>query len=101
MLYGRRRDVPGYAAALESFDRKLPQIARKLNPGDIVLMTADHGCDPTWRGTDHTRERVPILGFGPGIAARSLGVRNSYADIGASIAKYLGLPPTAHGESFI
>jgi len=101
MLYGHRRDVPGYAAALESFDQKLPQIARKLKPGDLVLMTADHGCDPTWRGTDHTRERVPILGFGPGIAARSLGIRNSYADIGASVARHLGLPATAHGESFI
>lgn len=101
MLYGHRRDVPGYAAALESFDRKLPRIARKLKPGDLVLLTADHGCDPTWRGTDHTRERVPILGFGPGIGPRSLGIRDSYADIGASVARHLGLPDTAHGTSFL
>lgn len=101
MLYGHRRDVPGYAAALEAFDRRLPSVARKLKSGDLVLMTADHGCDPTWRGTDHTRERVPILGFGPGLAARSVGVRSSYADIGASVARHLKLPATAHGESFL
>ncbi|MAY61511.1 MAG: phosphopentomutase [Rhizobiales bacterium] len=101
MLYGHRRDVPGYAAALEHFDRRLPAVAKKLKPGDLVLMTADHGCDPTWRGTDHTRERVPILGFGPGVQARSIGVRGSYADIGASVARHLKLPATAHGESFL
>lgn len=101
MLYGHRRDVPGYAAALEAFDAMLPRIAKKLKPGDVVLLSADHGCDPTWRGSDHTRERVPILGFGPGLMPRSIGLRESYADIGASLAAHLGLPPTAHGESFL
>lgn len=101
MLYGHRRDVPGYAAALEAFDARLPQIAKKLKPGDLVLMTADHGCDPTWRGSDHTRERVPILGFGPGVAARNVGVRDTYADIGATMARHLGLPPTNNGKSFL
>ncbi|WP_417422922.1 phosphopentomutase [Hoeflea sp.] len=101
MLYGHRRDVPGYAAALEALDARLPRFAKMLKPGDLVLMTADHGCDPTWRGTDHTRERVPILGFGPGIAARDVGVRSTYADIGASVAAHLGLPATASGKSFL
>ncbi len=101
MLYGHRRDVPGYAAALEAFDRRLPAVAKKLKAGDLVLMTADHGCDPTWRGTDHTRERVPILGFGPGLQPRSVGLRSSYADIGASVARHLKLPATAHGTSFL
>ncbi len=101
MLHGHRRDVPGYAAALEAFDAQMPALARKLRAGDIVILTADHGCDPTWRGTEHTRERIPILGFGPGLPARAIGVRDSFADIGASIAKHLDLPATAHGRSFL
>ncbi len=101
MLYGHRRDVPGYAAALEAFDRRLPEVHRKLKPGDMVLMTADHGCDPTWRGTDHTRERVPIMCFGPGIRSRNIGVRNTYADIGETIAAHLGIAPGRHGRSFL
>ncbi|MEQ8738668.1 MAG: phosphopentomutase, partial [Hoeflea sp.] len=101
MLYGHRRDVPGYAAALEAFDARLPAFAKLLKPGDLVIMTADHGCDPTWRGTDHTRERVPVLGFGPGIAARSIGIRKGFSDIGATVAAHLGLPPLANGRSFL
>lgn len=101
MLYGHRRDVPGYAAALEAFDQRLPDLDRKLKPGDIVILTADHGCDPTWRGTDHTRERVPILVFGPGVRTRSIGVLPGFADIGESVAKHLGLPPGPHGRSFL
>jgi phosphopentomutase len=101
MLYGHRRDVAGYGAALEEFDRRLPEIGRKLKRGDIVVITADHGCDPTWRGTDHTRERVPILAFGPGLRPRGIGVRDSYADIGESIAVHLGLPSGKHGQSFL
>jgi phosphopentomutase len=101
MLYGHRRDVAGYAAALEAFDRRLPEIDRKLKPGDIVILTADHGCDPTWRGTDHTRERVPILSFGPGIRSRLIETRNTFADIGESIARHLGLAPGPHGRSFL
>jgi len=101
MLYGHRRDVAGYAAALEAFDRRLPEIDRKLKPGDIVILTADHGCDPTWRGTDHTRERVPIMSFGPGIRSRMLETRKTFADIGESIAAHLGIPPGPHGRSFL
>ncbi|ACM35143.1 MULTISPECIES: phosphopentomutase [Rhizobium/Agrobacterium group] len=101
MLYGHRRDVPGYAAALEAFDLWLPDVYRKLIPGDMVILTADHGCDPTWRGTDHTRERVPIMAFGPGIRARSIGIRDTYADIGETIAAHLGIAPGRHGMSFL
>jgi phosphopentomutase len=101
MLYGHRRDVPGYAAALEAFDHWLPDIDRKLKPGDIVILTADHGCDPTWRGTDHTRERVPILVFGPEVRTRSIGVLPSFASIGETVAKHLDVEPGLHGRSFL
>jgi len=101
MLYGHRRDVPGYAAALEAFDARLPAVAQKLKPGDLVILTADHGCDPTWRGTDHTRERVPVLAFGPHIRARAIGIRQSYADIGETVARHLGIAPGPHGRSFL
>jgi phosphopentomutase len=101
MLYGHRRDVAGYAAALEAFDARLPEIHRKMHPGDIAILTADHGCDPTWRGTDHTRERIPIMVFGPGIRSRDIGIRNSFADIGESIANHLGILPGPYGRSFI
>ena len=101
MLYGHRRDVAGYAAALEAFDAMLPRFAKLLKQGDLVLMTADHGCDPTWRGTEHTRERVPVLGFGPGMAARDIGIRKTYADIGATLAQHLGLPESTNGKSFL
>ncbi|WP_421413301.1 phosphopentomutase [Agrobacterium tumefaciens] len=101
MLYGHRRDVAGYAAALEAFDARIPEIHRKMARGDIAILTADHGCDPTWRGTDHTRERVPIMAFGPGIRSRDVGIRSSYADIGESIAHHLGIEAGSHGRSFI
>ncbi|MCI5078027.1 phosphopentomutase [Oricola sp.] len=101
MLYGHRRNVPGYAAALEAFDRRLPELMAKLQPGDLMMITADHGCDPTWRGTDHTRERVPILGAGPGLKPGSVGVRDTYADMGETIAEHLGLSPGLHGTSFL
>ncbi len=101
MIYGHRRDVPGYAAALEAFDLSLPDFHRRLKPGDLVILTADHGCDPTWRGTDHTRERVPIMAFGPGIRTRSIGVRSSYADIGETVAAHLGIAAGRHGWSFL
>ncbi|MCA3612074.1 MAG: phosphopentomutase [Methylobacterium sp.] len=99
--YGHRRDVPGYAAALEAFDRRIPEIMARLGPGDLAIITADHGNDPTWRGTDHTRERVPILAFGPGIGPGSMGVRQSLADIAASLLDHLGLKPGRKGTSFL
>ncbi|MDQ6435583.1 phosphopentomutase [Mesorhizobium sp. LHD-90] len=99
--FGHRRDVAGYAAALEAFDRRLPEAVAKLQTGDLLLLTADHGCDPTWHGTDHTRERVPIFGIAPGAPGGSVGLRNSYADIGETVAAHLGLEKGAHGVSFV
>lgn len=101
MLFGHRRDVPGYAAALETFDTMLPRFQSKMKDGDLAIITADHGCDPTWHGTDHTREQVPVLAFGPNIQAGPIGVRDTFADIGETIAMHLGLEPGAHGESFL
>jgi phosphopentomutase len=101
MLYGHRRDIAGYAAALEAFDARVPEIEAALQPGDLVIITADHGCDPTWRGTDHTREQVPILAFGPGLPGKDIGARKSFADIGETIAAHLGLAPGRHGRSFL
>ncbi len=93
--HGHRRDVPGYAAELEAFDARVPDILATLRPGDLCLVTADHGNDPTWHGTEHTREQVPVLAFGPGIAPGSLGRRATFSDIGATVARHLGLPPGA------
>lgn len=101
MLYGHRRDVPGYAAALEYFDGRLPELLDSMRPDDLLLITADHGCDPTWKGSDHTREHIPVLAYGSQLAAGSLGKRTSFADIGQSLASYFGLPPMDYGESFI
>ncbi|MFQ6370119.1 phosphopentomutase [Shewanella sp. YIC-542] len=100
-LYGHRRDVAGYARALEYFDRRLPELQALLQPDDLLLLTADHGCDPTWTGTDHTREHVPVLAQGAGLVPGSLGRRHSFADIGQSIASYFELSPMAYGESFL
>ena len=99
--FGHRRDVAGYAAALEAFDRRVPELVARLAPGDLAIITADHGCDPTWEGTDHTRENVPILAFGPGLAPRRIGRRASFADIGQTIADHLGLAPLGHGTSWL
>lgn len=99
--FGHRRDVPGYADALEAFDRRLPELLETLRPGDLAIVTADHGCDPTWRGADHTRERVPVLAFGPGIAPRDIGERASFADIGESVAAHLGVTKGPWGTSFL
>lgn len=97
-LYGHTRDVAGYARALEAFDARLPGVLGRLRPGDLAVVTADHGNDPTWAGTDHTRERVPVLATGPGMAARDLGLMG-FADVGESIAAHLRLAPGRHGES--
>ncbi|MFO1173280.1 MAG: phosphopentomutase [Hyphomicrobiaceae bacterium] len=100
-LYGHRRDVAGYAAALEAFDADLPKLEAALRPGDLLVLTADHGCDPTFRGTDHTRECVPVLAFGPDVSPGPIGVCETFADIGQSIAGHLGLPALSHGRSFL
>jgi phosphopentomutase len=99
--FGHRRDVPGYAAALEAFDRRLPEVRAVLRAGDLVIITADHGNDPSFPGTDHTREHVPILAFGPGIEGRAIGKRASFADIGQSVAAHLGLAPLPAGTSWL
>jgi phosphopentomutase len=100
-LFGHRRDAAGYAAALAAFDLRLPAVRAALKPGDVAVLTADHGCDPTWKGTDHTREHVPVLWFGPGLSGRDLGVRDSFADIGQSLARHLGISALAHGAAFV
>ena len=89
--------MPGYAAELESFDARVPEIHAVLEPGDLAVITADHGNDPTWQGADHTREQVPILAFGDAVEPGSLGRRASLADIGASLAVHLGLAPGRAG----
>ncbi|MNV81362.1 Phosphopentomutase [compost metagenome] len=99
--YGHRRDVPGYAAALELFDARLPEIIAKLRHDDLLILTADHGNDPTWPGTDHTREQVPILAFSPALPPAEIGIRPTFADIGETIATWLGLAPGRHGKSFL
>jgi phosphopentomutase len=101
MLYGHRRDPKGYGAALAAFDAELPQALARLEPGDLLIITADHGCDPTWRGSDHTRECVPILTFSPGAEPGSLGRRASFADIGQTIARHLRIAPLEHGNSWL
>lgn len=99
MLYGHRRDIAGYAAALEAFDKRLPEILGKMREGDVLILTADHGCDPSWQGSDHTRECVPVLIAGAG--SGTIGMRNSFADIGKSVAAYLGLKNELAGEDFL
>ena len=101
MLYGHRRDAAGYAAALEYFDTRLPELLESMDTDDLLVITADHGCDPTWEGSDHTREHIPVLAFGNQLAAGSLGRRKSFADIGQSLATYFGLAPMEYGESFV
>ncbi len=99
--YGHRRDVAGYAAALEAFDRRVPEIEAVLKPGDLAIITADHGNDPTWKGTDHTREKVPVLAFGPGLPTGPIGTRSTFADVGASVLSHLGIDPAEAGTSFL
>lgn len=97
-LYGHRRDVAGYAAHLEWFDAQLPRLFANMRDGDLMIFTADHGNDPTWTGTDHTRERAPVLGWGVG--ERPVG-HVAFADIGASMAHHLGVDSDGPGKSFL
>ncbi len=99
--YGHRRDVPGYAACLEAFDRQVPALRAALRMDDLLVITADHGNDPTWHGTDHTREAVPILAHTVGQGPARIGRRTTLADIGASVADHLGLPAPAAGRSWL
>lgn len=99
--YGHRRDVAGYAASLEQFDARLPELMARLNDDDLVLISADHGCDPTWPGSDHTREHVPVLVFGNATPSRFIGRRDSFADMGQTLAEHLDIAPLANGISFL
>lgn len=92
MYYGHRRDVTGYAACLETFDTFIPELLNKLKPDDLLIITADHGNDPTWSGSDHTREYIPILMYGQGVQpGLNFGIRNSFCDIAATVAATLGI----------
>lgn len=101
MLYGHRRDIAGYADALEAFDRRLPELLARLLPGDLLILAADHGCDPSAPGSDHTREHIPVLAWGNGVRAGSLGARDTFADIGQTLAAFFDLPACSHGRSFL
>ena len=99
--FGHRRDVSGYANALEEFDACIPPLRTAMKPGDVAIITADHGCDPTFPGSDHTREYIPVLAFGDSITPGPIGRRSGFADIGQSLAGHLGLQALAHGISFL
>ncbi len=100
-LYGHRNDPHGYARALEEFDQRLPEIMKLLSPQDLLIITADHGCDPTTASTDHSREYVPVLVYGQGLQPGvNLGCRETFADVAATIADHLGLDYNLAGESF-
>ena len=101
-LYGHRNDVPGYAANLEALDARIPEIVAALREDDVFLLTADHGCDPADVSTDHTREHVPVLVRGPRVRpGRDLGVRSTFADLGATLAENFGVGPLGAGTSFL
>jgi phosphopentomutase len=101
MVYGHRRDATGYAHCLERLDARLPEIAAELGTDDWLFLTADHGCDPTAPGTDHTREFTPLVAFSPGgTTGRRLADRATFADLGATIADLFGVPPVGPGRSF-
>jgi phosphopentomutase len=100
MLYGHRNDAPGYGRALEELDRAMPRLVQRLRPGDVLALTADHGCDPTTPSTDHSREYVPLLVHAPGRGGGPLGTRGSFADLGAALSEFFGVPPVS-GRSFL
>ena len=101
MLYGHRRDPVGYARALREIDAALPGIAARLRDDDVLVLTADHGNDPTFPGSDHTREYVPLIAWSPARAeGADLGVRESFCDLGATVAEFFGAP-APRGRSFL
>ncbi len=100
-LWGHRNDYKGYANGLMDFDKVLPEIIAALKPDDLLLLTADHGCDPTTESTDHSREYVPLLVYGKKLKAVDLGTRQSFTDVAQTIAEFYGLPPIFAGDSFL
>lgn len=102
MLYGHRRDVEGYARALTVFDESLPEIMGRMGPEDLLMITADHGCDPAYtKSTDHTREHVPLLMYGKNLKPGNIGTRETFADIGATVLQYFGITPEIAGEPLL
>ena len=102
MLYGHRRDIDGYAKALAAFDEMLPCILAGLKEDDLLMITADHGCDPGYtETTDHTREYTPLLLYGKKVQPGNLGTRKTFADIGATVLQYFNLPPAFSGSSML
>jgi len=99
--WGHRNDVPGFHRGLVQLDDALPAMLAEVRDEDLVIITADHGNDPTTPSTDHSREQVPVLAFGPRVMPRSLGVRSTFADVGQTLAEFLGVPPLAAGSSFL
>jgi phosphopentomutase len=100
MLWGHRNDPVNFHRCLQDFDRRLPDILEALREGDLLVLTSDHGCDPTTPSTDHSREYVPLLVHAPGRGGGDLGTRGSFADLGATVAEFFGLRP-ATGASFL
>lgn len=100
-MFGHRRDPEGYRQALEEFDARLPEIYKRMGADDLLILTADHGNDPTAPGTDHTREYVPLLMYSPKLTGRALDVRETFSDIGATIADNFNVPLPEHGTSFL
>ncbi len=101
MLYGHRNDAPGYARALNAFDAFLPSLLSRMRRGDLLIVTADHGCDPSTPSTDHSREYVPVLVYGDGVKAVNLGTRGTFSDVAATVADYLKVPYSLCGASFL
>lgn len=101
MKYGHRNDVEGYAKALSYFDKRLPEIMAQLKEDDILIITADHGCDPSTPSTDHSREYIPVVIYGKHVTPVNLGTRDGFSDIAATILEYLGVQGTIAGESFL
>ena len=100
-LYGHRRDVAGYANALENFDKRLATFLDQMREDDLLIVTADHGCDPTWRGTEHTRERVPVLAYSKTLSSKGCGIRSSFCDVGKTIAAWLHVDADIEGVSLL
>jgi len=101
MHFGHRRDVAGYSNALHELDARLPEFMAKLKDGDLVVITADHGCDPTAPGSDHTREHIPMIFFGPNVAPQELPIADTFSSIGATLAKHLGVKPLSNGTALL
>ncbi len=99
--YGHRCDVAGYARGLKTFDALMPQLLQTFGDRDLQVLRADHGNDPTWSGADHAREYIPLVAFGPGVCAGTIGCRATFADIGQRVAHWLGIGTLDCGENYL